>query len=582
MSSPDEIQLEELAAAILDGTEVDWGTEEFLGASPRLPLIEHLKVVAAVAAVHRQPAPALDQWAHLRVLERIGRGSFGEVFRAWDPRLDREVALKLLPVAGERDTSSFIEEGRLLARVRHPNVATIYGADQVDNRIGLWMELVSGRTLEQVLQDGPFSVPDAARIGIEICRAVAAVHRAGLLHRDIKAHNVMLAEDGRVVLMDFGSGRELKDGSASDRSGTPLYQAPEVFRGEPATVRSDVYSLGILLFHLLSRSYPVQAVTTAELRQVHETTDRVALQTLAPKVPAALARAIERATDPLTARRYADADAFAHDLAALERRPVIQRFRYGFIAAAAVLLAVAALEGRARLVGDEQGLRDRMVSLIFGPPSSVQRPVIVVLPFTNLSTESAGSRVIDSLTAGLIQQLAKIDGLSVLGQKTSFALRTKPLDLASISKLAGATLIVKGDAELSGGTLVIRAALQRVSGGELIWADTLTREVRSPTDLTDVLVDIAETIAHELLLKLGPTQLRYPPTNMDMVTYESYLRARQLRDEGFSKAREFHPVVRRSDPARSVVCSRPRRARGHLRRPWPELSLQGRGHDPPG
>ena len=497
MSSPDEMQLEELAAAILDGTEVDWGTEEFLGASPRLPLIEHLKVVAAVAAVHRQPALAPDQWAHLRVLERIGRGSFGEVFRAWDTRLDREVALKLLPVEGERDTSSFIEEGRLLARVRHPNVATIYGADQVDNRIGLWMELVPGRTLEQLLQDKSLSVPETARIGVEICRAVAAVHRAGLLHRDIKAHNVMLAEDGRVVLMDFGSGRELKDGSESDRSGTPLYQAPEVFRGEPATVRSDIYSLGILLFHLVSRSYPVQAVTTAELRLAHDRSDRVALQTLVRNVPASFARIIQRATDPLPQRRYTDVAAIERDLTRLQRRATTVP-RYGVIVAAAVL---AVLVG-ARQAGDESGMRARLVSATAESPSSVQRPdiLIAVLPFINVGS---GNSVIDGLNARLLEQVRVFDGLSVLYQYTMGGLTTKTVGLASDTNQAGITFIVEVYAQLSGRTLVIRAALRRVRGGEPLWVDTVTREVRSAGDLTDVLGELGWSIRKKLFLELG-------------------------------------------------------------------------------
>ena len=154
------------------------------------------------------PAPAetaqLETWGHLRICERIGRGAFGEVYRAWDTRLDREVALKLMPVAlaaGAEAASSIIHEGRLLARVRHPNVVTIYGADEIDGYVGLWMELVPGRTLEDLLRDGQtFEPGEVAHIGLESARALAAVHAAGLLHRDIKAQNVLRQEDGRIVL----------------------------------------------------------------------------------------------------------------------------------------------------------------------------------------------------------------------------------------------------------------------------------------------------------------------------------------------------------------------------------------------
>jgi serine/threonine protein kinase len=216
-----DARLHELARAILERAPVDWARAESSADPSTRHVIRELRVIAGIEEVHgRQvlssagetsPAgysasdAALGSWGPLRLLEKIGEGAYGDVFRAWDPRLDREVALKLLPLphalAG-RPTSTIIHEGRLLARVRHPNVVTIYGAEQIDDRIGLWMELVRGRTLEQVVKArGPFSAAETARIGLELCRALSAVHGAGLLHRDIKAHNVMLADDGRVVLM---------------------------------------------------------------------------------------------------------------------------------------------------------------------------------------------------------------------------------------------------------------------------------------------------------------------------------------------------------------------------------------------
>ena len=199
------------------------------------PLVARLRLVAGVAGVHRgTPLPSSEQnaaglsvattasttrprpperWGHLRVLERIGGGAFGEVYRAWDTRLDREVALKLLPVrsgTGDARATSIIEEGRLLARVDHPNVVTIFGADRIDGRVGLWMELVRGRTLQEVVEQGHgFSVAEVVDIGMQLCRRGGRGAPAGLIHRDIKAHNVMRADDGRIKLMDFGAGREM-------------------------------------------------------------------------------------------------------------------------------------------------------------------------------------------------------------------------------------------------------------------------------------------------------------------------------------------------------------------------------------
>ena len=187
----------------------------------------------------------------------------------------------------------------MLAKVRHPNVVSIYGAEQIGDQIGLWMEFVRGHTLEQILdQRKVVSAAEAVDMGLELCRAVSAVHGAGLLHRDIKAHNVMRAEDGRIVLMDFGTGRELEDEASSDLAGTPLYLAPEVLQGQKATARSDTYSLGVLLYHLVTGSYPVQARTVREVRRAHERGERTAVRTARSDVPAKLARAIERAIDP--------------------------------------------------------------------------------------------------------------------------------------------------------------------------------------------------------------------------------------------------------------------------------------------
>ena len=304
----------ELAGAILDGTPVDWSSIH--GDDDQL--VAALKLVGEVADFHRDlqrgaPAspnnnPALEYWGHLRVIERIGHGSFGDVYRAWDTRLDREVALKLLPAmpAAGHDGRSIIHEGRLLARVRHPNVVVIYGAAQIGGQIGLWMEFVHGCTLDQALKNGrTFTMAEILDIGIDLCRAVAAVHAASLLHRDIKAQNVALADDGRVVLMDFGAGCDLSDRPVSDMTGTPLYLAPEILDGEPASVRSDIYSVGVLLYHLLTGSYPVTGNNVEALRTNHALGTRAALQELRPDLPGRIVKAIERALGKDPAARYA-------------------------------------------------------------------------------------------------------------------------------------------------------------------------------------------------------------------------------------------------------------------------------------
>ena len=240
------------AASVADGAPVDWVSAESRADADNRRLVRHLRLVESIASLHRSipaieaddshmesaavadrfraPGQAVGQWGRLSWLDRIGHGTSCEVYRAWDTALQREVALKLLHDEGDHAEAHgrILEEARRLARIRHAHVVQVYGAEHHDNRVGLWMELVRGESLEQVLQTrGRFGAREAALIGLDLCAALAAVHGAGLLHRDIKAQNVMRESGGRLVLMDFGTGEEL---SGTNRLvGTPLYLAPEIF-----------------------------------------------------------------------------------------------------------------------------------------------------------------------------------------------------------------------------------------------------------------------------------------------------------------------------------------------------------------
>ena len=226
-----------------------------------------MRTIAGVAQLHRsyddlaaRPVPTLRAWNGFTIRERLGEGSSAGVFRAWNATLERDVALKLfkpsdqqLAVVRER----MLAEGQALARIRHEHVVHVYGAAEADGYVGLWMELVRGRTLQNlVLVQGTMAAPEAAVIGHAVCRAVAAVHHAGLIHGDIKAQNVMREDGGRIVLMDFGSGRAREGEQAARRTGTPLYLAPEVLAGGTPTVASDLYAVGVLLFYLTTASIP--------------------------------------------------------------------------------------------------------------------------------------------------------------------------------------------------------------------------------------------------------------------------------------------------------------------------------------
>lgn len=349
----------EVLRAIEAGTPVDWAALESEDSDDSLRLATRdLKVLSDIATFHRAlhesaAPPSAEEpsqdvaaavsgaWGPLSLLERIGQGSFGEVYRAWDRRLDREVAVKLLRrhEPSSATDSGIVHEGRLLARVRHPNVVTVYGADDVHGRAGIWMEFVRGRTLDALVgEHGPFDVATASSIGLAVCQALGAVHQAGLIHRDVKAQNVMREDGGRIVLMDFGTGREPDDGLAAV-AGTPLYLAPELFEGGPATIQSDLYSVGVLLFHLVTGTYPIAGSSVREVREDHRQQRRVSVRDLRPDLPYAFASVVDRALSVESAQRFPDADAMVHALAAAEASPSRRRR----VTALAVLAATAAV-----------------------------------------------------------------------------------------------------------------------------------------------------------------------------------------------------------------------------------------------
>ena len=239
----------------------------------------------------------------------MGRGSFGEVYRAFDPTLQRHVALKLLLPRGldpDAEASSLLKEARAMARIRHPNVVPIYGVDQHNGRVGFWSDFVQGQTLSDLLaMQGPLGPREAALVGIDVCRAVGAVHAAGFIHRDIKAGNVMREKGGRILLMDFGLTYE--SGADSQRSGTPAYMAPELMVGQPATIASDVYAIGVLLFNLLTAQYPVEGADLEKLRAAHDSAARRTLLDVRPDLPQALAHVVETAINPDPQKRFGSA-----------------------------------------------------------------------------------------------------------------------------------------------------------------------------------------------------------------------------------------------------------------------------------
>lgn len=338
--------LTDLTASIVDGESIDW--DALRAAAPDEDvrrLLDHLRVVAGVAEVHRSlvddsdatragssdhavgASPAKEtprRWGHLLLVRKIGEGAFGEVYEALDTWLDHPRALKLLrpEIAGRVSGPEILHEARKLVRVRHPNVVMVHGADKHDGRVGFWMDLIEGQTLKERVTQGRLSAGEAIHVGQELCGALAAVHQANLLHRDVKAQNVMRASDGgRIILMDFGAG-EFRDAPTDRRpQGTPLYLAPEIFEGASATVQSDIYALGVLLYYLVTAGFPVEGKSFPDLAVAHHRKRHRHLRDARPDLPSSFVSVVERAIDPNPERRFQSAGDF---YAALSEHVVVR------------------------------------------------------------------------------------------------------------------------------------------------------------------------------------------------------------------------------------------------------------------
>jgi serine/threonine protein kinase len=315
MSGNADDPLLSVAGKISSGEPVDWKElADQIVTSDQAAVAEELRSLERYARVNER-IPA--SWGRFQIIELIGIGVFGAVYRAFDPNLQIEVALKITKV---RETDAPIEpargfdEPRRLARIKHPNIVRLNGVERVGDEVGLVMEYVRGQTLHQIVgQQAPFGANEATLIGIDLCRALAAVHDSGVLHGDLKASNVMREDGGRIVLMDFGTGRYMKQqpaGLGSDFAGTPVYLAPEIFAGASRTVASEIYSVGVLLYFLVTGSHPIQGDSLTAIQRLHNQGGaRKPLRDARPDLPDQFIRVVERALAEEPSQRFQSAGA---------------------------------------------------------------------------------------------------------------------------------------------------------------------------------------------------------------------------------------------------------------------------------
>ena len=493
------------AGRIADGEPIDWvSITATLPSEEDRAIADELALVAQIAAGHRQlhqllPVaadtppnliPDRARWGHLDLLNIVGRGSYGTVYRAWDTRLERLVALKLFHGASNPD--AVIQEGRMLARMRHENVVSVYGADVLDGVAGIWMELVHGRTLDNIVKtNGAMSAPEAAAVGVDIAKALATVHAAGLLHCDVKAQNVVRESGGRVVLMDLGAGRlapEMHDGDqVSDVAGTPRYMAPELFeQGAAATRASDLYSFGVMLYFLLSARFPVDGKTLGEMRKAHQDGKTRGLGEVCGGLPADLVALITKALDRDPAKRPESAAEMQTSLATVASAQVEPDatpsvLRWAAIATVALPVLAAVL-------------------WVVRSPSPVlpSANTLAVMQITNFTGDPSKQYLADGLTEVLVAHLARLPGLQVASSATMSTVRGMT-DEREIAEKLGVRLLLAGSVLQAGDRIVLSVRLTDPHSGRVIWGSQLER---APSNILGARSEIASLVAARLAIEV--------------------------------------------------------------------------------
>jgi len=510
---------------------------------------------------------------HYRVVEKIGAGGMGEVYRARDERLERDVAVKVLPagtLADEAARKRFRKEALALSKLNHPNIATIFDFDTQQGVDYLVMEHISGETLADKLKAGPLPESQVLRVGAQVAEGLEAGHREGIVHRDIKPGNLRLTPDGRVKILDFGLAKAMRPASEVTAAtttesltqtqaivGTLPYMAPEQLRGEPIDARSDIYAAGAVLYEMATGQRPFPQTQAAELTG--------AILHQAPRPPRELHRrcspGFERiilkalAKDPEL--RYQSARELRVDLhwllaagpvpAPERRRAWVERFPAVGVKAAiggAVLLLVLLT-----LFGAQVPARLRQL-LRGGAGGSINS--LAVLPLENLSRDPEQDYFADGMTEALLTELSKISALRVISRTSVMQFKGTKKTVPEIARELNVDAVIEGSVQREGDQVRITVQLIHGPTDRHVWADSYQRELRGILALQS---EVAQAIAQEINIKVSADEAaRLVHTRpVDPEAHEAYLKGRyywnKSTEEGLKKAIGYFNQAIEEDPS---------------------------------
>lgn len=491
------------------------------------------------------------------ILAPLGSGGMGEVYRAHDPRLGRDVAIKVLPVGDVADETArrrLISEARTASQLNHPHICTIFEVGDADGLTYIAMEQVEGRPLNLLIGSRGLPTEAVVRYGAQLADALSYAHERGVVHRDLKCANVVVTEDGRVKLLDFGLAER---GAIPDESGdahvtqtlsgmggivgTPQYLAPEILRGGAADPRSDLWSLGVMLYEMASGTRPFRGETDLVLSAaiLNEPPEP-----LPARVPPGLAAIVNRCLEKDPVVRYRRAgevraalEGFSSGVGTgggkrssqIPPRQAIAPSRVWLLAISVMALLLAGV-----VLLDVAGLRTRLIQ----GASKERITSLAVLPLANFSHDPDQDYFADSMTEELIATLAQIGALRVISRTSVMRFKGTTKPLPEIGRMLDVDGIIEGSVHRSGDRVRFTVQLIRASNDEHVWAKSYERDIRDVLALQN---EVAGTIARELQVYLSPHQKQTiaGAVAVSPRAYDLYLRgvgASRRQDDGSKRA----------------------------------------------
>ena len=519
--------------------------------------------------------------SHFRITGKLGAGGMGVVYKAVDTRLDRPVALKFLPDNMAQDSQAlerFRREARAASALNHPSICTIYDIGAQEGRTFIAMEFIDGETLRAHIHGKALPLEETLKLGIQIAEALDAAHAEGIIHRDIKPANILVTKRGQVKVLDFGLAKLVPKGIARAHgdggsnpggesnseapdstsivgiiSGTPSYMSPEQVRGDNLDPRTDIFSLGLLLYEMATGRQAFSGSTGGAIIEAVLTRSPVPARSINPDIPPELEEIINKALHKDREQRYQDAADLRADLQRLERgtdsswRVTQENTESASISNTSRLQSTG--EHRAgNSTSQTATLRAVRVSKIIDS--------LAVLPFENASRDPEHEYLSDGIAGSLINTLAIIPKLRVMAQSTVFRYKGRALDPQAIGRELNVRAVLTGRIMQSGGSLRIGAELVDVATGSQLWGAQYDRK---PGDILAIQDEISNEISEKLRVKLTRAEkkrLNKRQTD-DPEAYRLYLKGRhhwnQWTEDGFYKAVEYFQQAVEKDPAYALA-----------------------------